>query len=152
MEVIQKNEEIEEIEEKKYMPQNLEEFLIENTVENETTEITLCERLKNFKFKIGIMTRDELEKYQRTCSIRGRNGKVIKVDNKMFENLVITNHCIYPNFKSLDFLTKLKVNTPEEAIDKTLKVGERQELLSRILEFNGFDEDFEDLQKQAKNS
>lgn len=152
MEVIQKNEEIEEIEEKKYMPQNLEEFLIENTVENETTEITLCERLKNFKFKIGIMTRDELEKYQRTCSIRGRNGKVIKVDNKMFETLVITNHCIYPNFKSLDFLTKLKVNTPEEAIDKTLKVGERQELLSRILEFNGFDEDFEDLQKQAKNS
>lgn len=139
-------------EETKYTPETLEEFLIDNKVGDETVKIVLCERLKDYEFEIGTMSRDELEKYQKSCSIRGRNGKVNKVDNKAFETLVITNHCIYPNFKSVDFLSKLGVNTPEEAISKTLKVGERQYLLNRILEFNGFDDDFEELQRQAKNS
>lgn len=147
MEEIKIDEEIIEISQE----QTLEDFLIDNKIEDETADIILCERLKNFKFKIGTMTRDELERYQKGCSIRNRNGKVKKVDNKMFENLVITNHCLYPNFKSTDFIAKLEVNTPEEAIDKTLKVGERQELLNQILKFNGFDEDFEEIQKQAKN-
>ena len=129
----------------------LEDFLATHTVENLTEEIVLNERLKDFKFTIGSMTKDELEKYQKLCVIRDKKGNVIKQDSMKFSELVIINHLIYPNFKSAEFLQKLGVNTPAQGLSKVLKVGEITALSDRIMKFNGFDEDFEDIRAKAKN-
>ena len=129
----------------------LEDFLATHSVENLTEEIVLNERLKDFKFTIGSMTKDELEKYQKLCVIRDKKGNVIKQDSMKFSELVIINHLIYPNFKSAEFLQKLGVNTPAQGLSKVLKVGEITALSDRIMKFNGFDEDFEDIRAKAKN-
>ena len=129
----------------------LEDFLATHSVENLTEDIVLNERLKDFKFKIGSMTKDELEKYQKLCVIRDKKGNVLKQDSMKFSELVIINHLIYPNFKSAEFLQKLGVNTPAQGLSKVLKVGEITALSDRIMKFNGFDEDFEDIRAKAKN-
>lgn len=129
----------------------LEDFLATHSVENLTEDIVLNERLKDFKFKIGSMTKDELEKYQKLCVIRDKKGNVVKQDSMKFSELVIVNHLLYPNFKSQEFLQKLGVNTPAQGLSKVLKVGEITALSDRIMKFNGFDEDFEDIRTKAKN-
>ena len=129
----------------------LEDFLATHSVENLTEEIVLNERLKDFKFIIGSMTKDELEKYQKLCVIRDKKGNVLKQDSMKFSELVIVNHLLYPNFKSAEFLQKLGVNTPAQGLSKVLKVGEITALSDRIMKFNGFDEDFEDIRAKAKN-
>ena len=129
----------------------LEDFLATHTVENLTEDIILNERLKDFKFTIGSMTRDELEKYQKLCIIRDKKGNVIKQDSMKFSELVIVNHLLYPNFKSAEFLQKIGVNTPSQGLSKVLKVGEITALSEKIMKFNGFDEDFEDIRAKAKN-
>ena len=129
----------------------LEDFLATHTVENLTEDIILNERLKDFKFTIGSMTRDELEKYQKLCIIRDKKGNVIKQDSMKFSELVIVNHLLYPNFKSSEFLQKIGVNTPSQGLSKVLKVGEITALSEKIMKFNGFDEDFEDIRAKAKN-
>ena len=68
-----------------------------------------------------------------------------------FSELVIVNHLLYPNFKSQEFLQKLGVNTPAQGLSKVLKVGEITALSEKIMKFNGFDEDFEDIRAKAKN-
>ncbi|MGP1488361.1 MAG: phage tail assembly chaperone [Peptoanaerobacter stomatis] len=151
---IGKNEEFENIQNEDVQDDNnitLEDFLASHTVENLTEEIVLNERLKDFKFKIGSMTRDELEKYQKLCVIRDKKGNVIKQDSMKFSELVIVNHLLYPNFKSQEFLQKLGVNTPAQGLAKVLKVGEITALSEKIMKFNGFDEDFEDIRAKAKN-
>lgn len=148
------DEKIEETETEDFDNENgdltLEEFLAQNSVEGLTDEIVLNERLKNFRFKIGSMTRKELESYQKLCIIRNGQGKIIRQDSMKFSELVVVNHCLYPNFKSVEFLQKLGVNTPSEALQKTLKTGEITNLSERIMKFNGF-EDFEDTREKAKN-
>ena len=129
----------------------LEDFLATHSVENLTEDIVLNERLKDFKFTIGSMTKDELEKYQKLCVIRDKKGNVLKQDSMKFSELVIINHLLYPNFKSQEFLQKLGVNTPAQGLSKVLKVGEITALSDRIMKFNGFDEDFEDIRAKAKN-
>lgn len=129
----------------------LEEFLSENSVEGLTEEIVLNERLAKFKFKIGSITQEELEKYQKACVIRDKRGKVIKQDSMKFNEMIVINHCLYPNFKSQEFLQKLKVNTPSQGLTKVLKVGEITALSEKIMKFNGFDEDFENIREKAKN-
>ena len=129
----------------------LEDFLATHSVENLTEDIVLNERLKDFKFTIGSMTKDELEKYQKLCVIRDKKGNVLKQDSMKFSELVIVNHLLYPNFKSAEFLQKLGVNTPAQGLSKVLKVGEITALSDRIMKFNGFDEDFEDIRAKVKN-
>jgi hypothetical protein len=146
---IVENKEFEDIKDDNIM--TLEEFLATHTVENLTAEIVLNERLKDFKFTIGSMTRDELERYQKLCIIRDKKGNVIKQDSMKFSELVIVNHLLYPNFKSAEFLGKLGVNTPAQGLSKVLKVGEITALSEKIMKFNGFDEDFEDIRTKAKN-
>lgn len=129
---------------------SLEEFLAQNAVEGLTEEIVLCKRLKSFKFKIGSMSRQDLEKYQKTCILRDGKGKIVKQDTMLFNDMIVTNHCLYPNFKSAEFLQKLGVNTPRQALQKVLKTGEVTKLAEKIMEFNGFEE-FEETRKKAKN-
>lgn len=128
----------------------LEEFLFENPVSDDTEELVLCKRLERYTFKIGSMSREERKKYLDACMIRAKNGAIVKQDLTKFNELVVLNHCLYPNFKSVDFVRRCGCNTPAEAMYKVLKIGEVERLSQKIMEFNGFD-DFEDMRKQAKN-
>nr|DAR07490.1 MAG TPA: tail assembly chaperone protein [Caudoviricetes sp.] len=128
----------------------LSEFLAANPVEGQTEEVVISNRLKDFKFKIGSMSKGEREKYLNICLIKDRTGRVVKQDLTKFNELVALNHCLYPDFNDLGFIKSCNAKTPVEALYKVLKLGEIENLAQVILEFNGFC-DMEELRAKAKN-
>lgn len=132
-------------------PISLEDFLATNVIEGQTVDVVLCERLKKFEFEIGTMTKQQHARYIDQCFIRGKKGNIVKQDLKLFDELVVLNHCIKPNFMDATFLSKVGVQTPSQALYKVLKAGEISMLSSEIMKFNGFDNDFETYRKKVKN-
>lgn len=130
---------------------NLADFLCSNEITGSTEKIILCERLEKFEFEIGQMTNTDYDKYLRQCVIKSKNGKVLHQNIGLFNELVVLNHCLYPEFTALAFISKAGALTPAEALHKVLKLGEIEKLSECILKFNGFDRDFEALHKEAKN-
>lgn len=130
---------------------SITQFLIDNPIDNLTTEVIISERLRNFKFKLGVMKGAEFEEYRKQTNKIGKKGK-IDYDGAKFQKLVIKNHCLVPNFKSKSNIEAAKCRTPEEFIENSLTSGELAELSQQILAFNGFDTDIEELTDQVKNS
>lgn len=133
------------------MPINLEDFLCANLVQDEKEKVVLCERLKNFEFEIGGMDKKQYDGYINQCVVKDNKGKVVKQNIALFNELVVLNHCLYPDFKAVEFIQKAGAATPGQALYKVLKLGEVEKLADAILKFNGFDRDFETLRKKAKN-
>lgn len=133
------------------MPLSLTDFLCANPVQDETEKVILCERLKDFEFEIGAMDKKQYDGYINQCVVKDGKGKVVKQNIALFNELVVINHCLYPDFRSTDFVQKAGALTPGQALYKVLKLGEVEKLADCILKFNGFDRDFETLRKKAKN-
>ena len=133
------------------MPVSLTDFLCADPVQDETEKVVLCERLKDFEFEIGAMDKKQYDGYINQCVVKDGKGKVVKQNIALFNELVVINHCLYPDFRSTDFVQKAGAITPGQALYKVLKLGEVEKLADCILKFNGFDRDFETLRKKAKN-
>ena len=133
------------------MPVSLTDFLCANPVQDETEKVVLCERLRDFEFEIGAMDKKQYDGYINQCVVKDGKGKVVKQNIALFNELVVINHCLYPDFRSTDFVQKAGAITPGQALYKVLKLGEVEKLADCILKFNGFDRDFETLRKKAKN-
>ena len=133
------------------MPVSLIDFLCANPVQDETERVVISERLKNFEFEIGVMDKKQYDSYVNQCVIKDGKGRVVKQNIGLFNELVVINHCLDPDFKAVEFLQKAGAATPGQALYKVLKLGEVEKLADSILQFNGFDRDFETLRKKAKN-
>ena len=133
------------------MPLSLVDFLCANPVQDETEKVVISERLKDFEFEIGAMDKKEYDGYINQCVVKDGKGKVIKQNIALFNELVVLGHCLYPDFRSQDFVQKTGALTPGQALYKVLKLGEVEKLADCILKFNGFDRDFETLRMKAKN-
>lgn len=127
----------------------LQLFLSENPVENITKEIKLNGRLKDFTFVIKPMSIEEFNRYQKLCI--KVNGKKREFDLKRYNELLVINHTLTPNFKDVEWLNNSKVATPEALINKVLKAGEISDLAEEILELSGFDNDVDEMEDEIKN-
>ena len=137
----------------------LKEFLVENSdIVGKEVEVPISPRFKDkegnlLKFKIRPMTGDEFGKYQKQCTTINVNGRKKETifDSGKFNLLCIINHCIDPDFKDADFLKQLGVQTPEQAVSKTLLAGEIVELGNQVTKASGFDTDINEEIEKAKN-
>ena len=137
----------------------LKEFLVENSdIVGKEVEVPISPRFKDtegnlLKFKIRPMTGDEFGKYQKQCTTINVNGRKKETifDSGKFNLLCIINHCIDPDFKDADFLKQLGVQTPEQAVSKTLLAGEIVELGNQVTKVSGFDTDINEEIEKAKN-
>lgn len=137
----------------------LKEFLVENSdIVGKEVEVPISSRFKDkegnlLKFKIRPMTGDEFGKYQKQCTTINVNGRKKETifDSGKFNLLCIINHCIDPDFKDADFLKQLGVQTPEQAVSKTLLAGEIVELGNQVTKVSGFDTDINEEIEAAKN-
>lgn len=127
------------------------QFLIENPVDNLTAEVIVSPRLAKFPFKIKAMTGPEFSEYQKLSTKIGRHKKV-EFDSKVFNELVVLNHTLEPNFRDAESIKKAGCQTPEQFLYKSLLAGEINELAQQITALSGFDKDIEDEVKEAKNS
>ena len=133
----------------------LTDFLLANPVNNITKEVVVSKRLKDengelFKFKIRPMLQEEYFDYQNQCTTAKKNGK-IDFNTKLFNQLLILNHVVYPNFRDADFLRNAECMRPEQALNKFLLSGEIQTLAEQIRIVSGFSDSLDDLVDEVKN-
>lgn len=129
----------------------LKDFLIDNiNATEDVEEITLSNRLKDYKFKIKPISRKDFNKYKVEC--RKVKKKQIIFDDTAFDEKVILKGCVEPNFSDTEFIEKAGCRTPGDLINKVLLAGEIQDLVNAITELSGFeDDDVEELVEEAKN-
>ena len=130
---------------------NLMQFLIDNPVDNLTDEVVVSPRLAKFPFKIKGMTGPEFSEYQKLSTKIGRHKKV-EFDSRLFNELVVLNHTMEPNFRDAESIKKASCQSPEQFLYKSLLAGEIAELSQQISSLSGFDRDMEDTVEEAKNS
>lgn len=130
----------------------LQKFLLENPVEDVTADIVISERLKGFHFKIKAITSGEYNQYQSVCIENPNSSKKRKFNTKKFNELVVLNHTVEPNFKDADWLKAAECVDSSRLINKTLLAGEVTEVAQQILKLSGFDnEDLEEEVEEVKN-
>lgn len=131
----------------------LSDFLIQNPQTDVTEEFYLSPRFaeKGFKFKIKAITGDQFGQYQKRCMVMSKGTKV-GFNNQLWQELIILNHTVDPNFKDAATLSAAGCATPEQFLHRSLLSGEQAELVNRITALSGFDADPEALAEEAKNS
>lgn len=130
---------------------NLTEFLIQNPINNITKEVVISERLKKYPFVIKAMTGEDFTNYQKTAIAFGKKRKV-SFDSGKFNELIVLNHTVEPNFRDAESIKAAGCITPEQFLYKSLLAGEIQELTANINTFSGFDTEIEEDIEEAKNS
>lgn len=133
----------------------LTDFLLANPVDTMTKEVVVSKRLKDedgnlYKFTIKPMLQEEYLTYQEQCTIAKKGGK-IEFNTKRFNQLLILNHTINPNFRDAEFLQKANCVRPEQALNKFLLSGEIQNLAEQIRIVSGFEDSLDDLVDEVKN-
>ena len=129
----------------------LQQFLTKNSVDNLTEEVTLGGRLKDFKFKIKALTGNQYNDFQALCIENPNSPKKRRFNTKKFNELIVTNCVVEPNFKDPEWLKELSVADATSAIYKTLLAGEITDLAERALRLSGFDRDVEEEMDEVKN-
>ena len=129
----------------------LQQFLTKNSVENVTEEVNLGGRLKDFKFTVKAVTGSEYNGYQALCIENPNSPKKRKFNSKRFNELIVVNHVVDPNFKDADWIKATGVVDSTSLLYKTLLAGEIADLSEKVLRLSGFDRDIEDEVEDAKN-
>lgn len=126
-------------------------FLMSNPVDNITEEVVVSARLAKYPFKIRAMTGPEFSEYQKLSTKIGKHKKV-EFDNKTFNEKVVLNHTIEPNFRDVKSIEQSGSISAEQFMYKCLLAGEIAELAQQIIALSGFDKDMEETIDEAKNS
>ena len=129
----------------------LQQFLTENSVENLVEDVTLGGRLKDFKFKVKAITGSQYNEYQTLCIENPNSPKKRRFNTKRFNELLVINSVIEPNFKDPEWISSLGVPDSTAAMYKTLLAGEISQLAEAALRISGFERDLEEEIEEAKN-
>lgn len=92
--------------------------------------------------------------YQKRCTKfkgKGKN-KDFEFDTAKYNQMIVLNHVVDPDFKLEANLEKAGVKTPEQLMDHLLSAGEIANLAQEVLEASGFDNSIEDIKDEVKNS
>ena len=127
------------------------DFLVENPVDDVTEQVVISQRLAKFPFTIKAMSGTEFSAYQKRATKYSKSKKV-EFDSKLFNEQVVINHTVEPNFRDAEAIKKAGCLTPEQFLYRSLLAGEIAELAERISALSGFDADIEAVVEEAKNS
>lgn len=128
---------------------DLTDFLAERNISGATKTLKISKEIP-FDFTIKVLTSKKHKNFQDQCTTYGKKGKGV-MDSAKLQTLICLECTVEPNFASAEFIGKIGVATPEEALDKVLAAGEQSELYAQILAFSGFDQDINDDIEEAKN-
>ena len=136
---------------------NLQAFLNPVSVE-EVKEVVISKRFvdkdgKPVPFRIKTITQEENERLTRKCrkveTIRGQ--RVESLDNQKYNRALIVACTVEPDFRNADLCKAYGTVDPLDLPGKMLTVGEANNLAREILDLNGFSDEAEQLEDEAKN-
>lgn len=136
---------------------NLQAFL--NPVSaDEVKEVVISKRFvdgngKPIPFRIKTIMQEENERITRKCrkveTIRGQ--RVESLDNQKYNRALIVACTVEPDFRNADLCKAYGTVDPLDLPGKMLTVGEANNLAREILDLNGFSDEAERLEDEAKN-
>lgn len=131
----------------------LMEFLMKDTAEPVTTEVTLAGFPHPFVVKsITEGENKELRKScQKTSFDKRTHQKSVETNQDLYNNRLVIACCVEPNFKDADLQAHYGVVGAEALIDRILKPGQFVDLLMAVQEINGVTDDLNELRDEAKN-
>ena len=132
----------------------LQLFLLENPVDVVEEEVVVSQRFKNasdelLKFKIKAIDSETYADYQKACTIIKK--KKAEFNTKKFQEMVVLECTLNPNFKDADMIKKAGCKSPVELLRRSLLAGEVANLFNKIAKLSGFSEDMDDLVEEVKN-
>lgn len=125
---------------------------------DETKEVVISKRFvdkdgKPIPFKIKTIMQEENERIYRKCrkveTIRGQ--RVESLDNQKYNRALIVACTVEPDFRNADLCKAYGTVDPLDLPGKMLTVGEANNLAREILDLNGFSDEAEQLEDEAKN-
>lgn len=137
---------------------DLKAFMLPS-VTDETKDVIISKRFVNEKgeplpFKIRQISQEINEGLRKQCvkPIK-KNGTVIgeELDAVKFSRTLLVTCTLYPNFKATELCDYYKTKDPTEVPSRMLSAGEYAKLSKEIQDFNGFNDDIDTLEEQAKN-
>ena len=133
----------------------LTDFLLANPVNTIEKEVIVSKRIKDaegnlLKFKVKPMLNEQYLEYQNQCLVPKKGGK-IDFNAKRFNQLVILNHTVEPNFRNAELIQQAGCTTPEQLLNKFVLAGEIQVLSEQIREISGFADSLDELVDEVKN-
>jgi hypothetical protein len=133
----------------------LQEFLNSHPVDNLIEEVIVSPRFKDsegnvLKFKIKAMTNQKFDELRKRYTRVGK-GRKVEFDAQGFNNAVVIEHTLDPDFKDAASIEKVGCATPEQYLNKVLLAGEIAKLVEEIQKISGFDVDMDVLVEEAKN-
>lgn len=130
----------------------LQQFLIDNPVDDVEEELVVSTRLQDYKFRVKAMSGADYNDYQVRCIENPNSPKKRKFNAKKFHELIVVNHTVEPNFKDVEFLKASGCDSdPIKLMYKVLLPGEINALAEKILEISGFNNDIEEEVEEVKN-
>ena len=136
---------------------NLQAFLNPVSVD-EVKEVVISKRFvdkdgKPVPFRIKTIMQEENERLTRKCrkveTIRGQ--RVESLDNQKYNRALIVACTVEPDFRNADLCKAYGTVDPLDLPGKMLTVGEANNLAREILDLNGFSDEAEQLEDEAKN-
>lgn len=136
---------------------NLQAFLNPVSVD-EVKEVVISKRFvdkdgKPVPFRIKTIMQEENERIIRKCrkveTIRGQ--RVESLDNQKYNRALIVACTVEPDFRNADLCKAYGTVDPLDLPGKMLTVGEANNLAQEILDLNGFSDEAEQLEDEAKN-
>lgn len=129
------------------MISTLQAFLIQAAKEQSEKEVSISARFEQ-KFKIRALTMEEWEHIQKLSTNPESRERV---DNLGMLKRTAIEGCVDPCYKDAEFIKEVGANTPQEALNKTLKAGEIVKLANAVLKFSGFGESVEAARQEAQD-
>ena len=124
----------------------------------EVKEVVISKRFvdkdgKPIPFRIKTIMQEENERITRKCrkveTIRGQ--RVESLDNQKYNRALIVACTVEPDFRNADLCKAYGTVDPLDLPGKMLTVGEANNLAREILDLNGFSDEAEQLEDEAKN-
>lgn len=130
---------------------NIKDFMVE--VVGDTKEVTVTDRFKE-PFVIESITETENDRLKKanTVRLRSKGGNLVKnLDTDKYGDSLVTRCIKEPDLANSELQGFYGTEGDETATLKAmLLAGEYASLMQEILEFNGFDQDDEELKEEAK--
>jgi len=137
---------------------NLKGFLKENAEVVQNQKVAISDRFKDengkpLLFEIRPLTEKETDVIRKKSmkKTKSKKGYRDEMDNSLFVSKMITESVVFPDFKSEELQNSYGVVGAEALAETMLTVGEYANLVLKVQEVCGMDEDLDELVEEAKN-
>lgn len=134
-------------------------FFAENAVGECTEEVFISERFKDkegkpLPWKIKAITEEENQEIRKSATkkVKAKGGvQIPETDTNEYSTRLVAECVVYPNLKDAALQASYGVQGADNLLAKMLFPGEYAELVTKVQELNGYDQDINEISKEVKN-